>query len=298
MSGIEGLAQSIGDLREMVVTEGEHAGQSAAQALSDSDFVNRASRWRGGSGERKKIGAWAKMMKIWSGLTGVQPAVQAPPQPEPASLAPATPVQVPDVEEPRAVEPLAIVQLASPSGYQAAPVEIANWRSRSWWWWWWQKLILHPKFIVAGLCVSLVLMPRLTATLAGGALRLTLRAGGAAAWHFSAQVGHECVGLTQQAVHALGIIEESMLGLLQASPSQTWWSSSEPRLGCEHCFQTPQPTAEQGLGLTAPPNPPKAASQTWPEYIRAMLLGGEIASAFWVAYMFRRAPPRAGGVGG
>ena len=73
-SSLAGLRAAARDLEEMVVMEGQHAGQTAAAALGDRGFVDKASRWRGGTAERQQLTAWAKVMKIWQGLTSVQPA--------------------------------------------------------------------------------------------------------------------------------------------------------------------------------------------------------------------------------
>jgi hypothetical protein len=54
--GFVNLLQTLKSAGHMSITEGSlHVGNSAASAVLDSDFVLRASRWRGGSEQKRQL---------------------------------------------------------------------------------------------------------------------------------------------------------------------------------------------------------------------------------------------------
>ena len=141
--------------------------------------MERASCWRGGSADRQKLSSWAKVVKIWGGLTGVQP--------RPGTAVPAAGAKVAPCA--------AAVHLARPR---------ANWLGslRSCWPKW-----LRGWKVVAVALLLLLTVPRLLATLAGIGSGLLVRALNAANWHFSYQVGGERTLLAKDAIMSLWTVD-------------------------------------------------------------------------------------------
>jgi hypothetical protein len=123
---LQNLQQSLEQLDSLIVPEGPYAGWSAEEAFEDQHFLEKASKWRPGSGAmaepKRKIMVWAKMVKAFMGLEGKGggnnvPVVE-PPMPENEMVGDAPRV----ADEP----PVIVLEVAAPpDGSELQPLVLA-----------------------------------------------------------------------------------------------------------------------------------------------------------------------------
>ena len=127
-----------------------------------------------------------------------------------------------------------------------------------------------PKWVpLAALAFYLIALPRLTAMSLALSVKLLVRSFLTIARHLASQLTRELYVLVNEAVNALGIFEEIMLsGYVEAPLHET---------------MGPAPQAERlrSLETASPQQPHPNQPFGWFAYLRSIMVGAEVASAFW-----------------
>eukprot|EP00435_Cladocopium_sp_Y103_P035485 s3152_g9.t1 len=263
------MGQAVQELASTPVEEGRHIGSSLAQALHDPEFVERASRWRGGNYGRQVASVLAKVAKY---LRIVKPEIL-----ESASTACAL----------QPVRPLPLGSAAAaPTWWTLAQRRLADslprlGSNRSWFMWW-------------GMTLVILLYPRMVAAILVLVLRLCLRALALVLGRLIAELWSEARSCIWTALQSSWVLEDHLVSWLDAAwgGSSTTSSRPAPRI-------TSPPPSEPAVATSAgEPSPPPSAllssscalTFAWvaDNYVLGFPYGGSLADNYVLVTLFRR----------
>lgn len=248
------MGQAVQELASTPVEEGRHIGSSLAQALHDPEFVERASRWRGGNYGRQVASVLAKVAKY---LRIVKPEIL-----DNASTACAL----------QPVRPLPLgPAAAAPTWWTRAQQRLADSLPR---------LGSHPSWIIWwGVTLVILLYPRMVAAILVLVLRLCLRALGLVLGRLIAELWSEARSCIWTALQSSWVLEDHLVTWLDAA----WGGSSTPNLRPAPVIPSAPPSEPAVTPIAGEASPPPPA-----------LLSSSLALtvAWW--WLYRRPPRTGG----